>query len=199
MKKIIFLLFFLIYFLNDPSLHAVETDESGEEELFFTYVGPTLGFGMNSLSYSGWSSDSDKRISKTISGYFVNGGFLCDIFVRNFIGEFTLEYIANFNSGEPDVSVQNMIFTSAVKYSYLLKENFFLTGGLGVYVETPPSDRSYHGGGPNAAIGAIYDFSRDLKLVFDVLFRYGYTNLGDDTTKFSYGAKIGVVYKVGRI
>lgn len=122
-----------------------------------------------------------------------------DIFVRRFIGEFEIEYINNFSSGKPDVAVQHLIYTGIGKYSHPVNDIISITGGLGVYLETPPANKSYEGGGLNAAIGAVFDLTREWKIIADVLCRYGYFGLGDDSSKFSIGAKIGVVYKVGRI
>jgi hypothetical protein len=191
MKAKIFIIMFL--FLCVSPLVAAE------EELFFTYAGPVIGFGMNKISYSGWSQDSNTRISVNKSGYFVSGGCQMDIFVRRFIGEFQLEYINNFSSGKPDVAVQHLIYTGIGKYSYQIDGTKAITGGLGAYLETPPSDKNYEGGGLIATIGTVFDITREWKIVGDVLFRYGHFGLGDKSSKLSYGAKIGVVFKVGRI
>ncbi len=190
----IFLLFVIIFYFT-PDLKAAKE----EEELFFTYIGPTIGGGTNQIAYRGWSSDSNTRVSKMISGYYVSGGCSLDIFVRNFIGELTLEYINNFSSGKPDVSVQHLIYTGTFKYSFALNNAFALTCGIGAYMETPPATRSYNGGGVNGTIGAVFDVSRDWKVIFDFVTRYGRFGMGDDSSKFSLGAKIGAVYKIGRI
>jgi hypothetical protein len=172
---------------------------AAEEELFFTYMGPVVGGGYNQIAYRGWSSETDTRISKVITGYYLSGGCLINIYVRKFIGEFSLEYINNFSSGKPDVSVQHLIYTSTLKYSFPLNPDFAFTCGIGAYLETPPSDKSYNGGGFNGTIGAVYDITREWKIVFDVLARYGRFGMGDDSSKLSLGAKLGMVYKVGRI
>jgi hypothetical protein len=192
-QKIIILLVIVFLFAGD--LKAAKE----EEELFFTYIGPTLGGGINQIAYRGWSSDSNTRISKVISGYYVSSGCLLDIFVKYFIGELSLEYINNFNSGKPDVSVQHLIYTGTAKYSFAVNDAFALTCGVGAYLETPPSDKSYNGGGLNGTIGAVFDASHDWKIVFDMITRYGRFGMGDDSSKFSLGAKIGAVYRVGRI
>lgn len=190
-KKMIILLFIIFYFNGSYKADA--------EELFFTYIGPTIGAGMNQIAYRGWSSDSDTRVSRVITGYYVNGGCLFDIFVRNFIGEFSLDYIYNHSSGEPEVSLYHLIYTGTAKYAFAVNPVLSLTCGLGAYLETQPSNKSYSGGGLNGAIGTVYDASRDWKIIFDVTTRYGYFGRGDDSSKFSLGAKIGMVYKVGRI
>jgi hypothetical protein len=197
MNKIIIILFIILSFAG--SLKAAQVIVKEEQELYFTYIGPIIGGGTNQIAYRGWSSDSNTRISKVISGYYLSGGCLMDIFVNNFIGEFSLEYINNFSSGRPDVSVQHLIYTGTGKYLFAINDMIGLTCGLGAYLETPPADKGYHGGGFNGTIGAVYEASREWKVIFDVITRYGYFGLGDDSSKFSLGAKIGVVYKVGRI
>jgi hypothetical protein len=192
-QKLIILSVFIIFFAVD--LKAAKE----ESELYFTYVGPTMGGGINQIAYRGWSSDSDTRISKVISGYYFSSGGVMDIFVNNFIGEFSLEYMYNSSSGKPDVSVQHLIYTGTGKYAFAINDMLALTCGLGAYLETPPASKGYHGGGLNGSIGAVYDWSRDWKIIFDVVSRYGYFGLGDDSSKFSLGAKIGLVYRVGRI
>ena len=116
MQKIIILSVFIIFFAVD--LKAAKE----ESELYFTYVGPTIGGGINQIAYRGWSSESETRISKVISGNYFSGGGLMDIFVNNFIGEFALEYINNFNSGKPDVSVQHLIYTGTGKYAFAIND-----------------------------------------------------------------------------
>jgi len=172
-----------------------------EEELFFTYIGPTLGAGTNQIAYRRWSQSSDSRESSVVSGYFISGGFLLNIYVRNFIGEFALEYMADQNSKESDISVMHLIYTSQAKYSYSLNDMFSLTCGLGAYLETPPSTKRFDsGGGIAGSFGFIIDFNREFKLVVDTpVCRYGYFGVGDDSSKLSFGVKIGMVYKVGRI
>jgi hypothetical protein len=192
-QKVIILLVIVFSFTGD--LKAAKE----EEELFFTYIGPTIGGGINQIAYRGWSSDSNARISKVVSGYYISGGCLLDIFVKYFIGELSLEYINNFNSGYPDVSVQHLIYTATAKYSFAINNEFALTCGVGAYLETPPASKSYNGGGINGTIGAVYDVSHDWKIIFDVTSRYGRFGMGDDSSKFSLGAKIGAVYRVGRI
>ncbi|MBN2040267.1 MAG: hypothetical protein JW864_09515 [Spirochaetes bacterium] len=172
-----------------------------EQELFFTYIGPVIGAGTNQIAYRRWSQSSDSRESSVVSGYFVSGGFLMNIYVRDFIGEFTLEYIADQNSEEPDLSIMHLIYTSQLKYSYSLNEQFALTCGAGAYLETSPATKTFDsGGGINGSLGLIYSFSREMKLVVDLpVCRYGYYGVGDDSSKLSFGVKLGMVWKVGRI
>ena len=195
MKKIIILIFLFAVLKFDAAAQVVKE----EGELYFTYVGPSIGGGRNQIAYRGWSSESNARESKLISGNYINGGFILDIFVKNMIGEFGLDYVNNFSSGKPDVSVQHLMLTSAGKFAYSLNNFSALTCGVGVYLETPPASRSYRGGGLNGVIGAVFDISRDWKIIFDFVCRYGFFGIGDDSSKLSLGGKIGVVYKVGRI
>jgi hypothetical protein len=189
---------FLISFL---AIFAITDQAFAEEELFFTYIGPTVGAGTNQIAYRRWSQSSNSRESSVISGYFISGGFLMNIYVRYFIGEFTLEYIADQNSEESDISVMHLIYTSQAKYSYSLNDTLALTCGVGAYLETPPSTKKFDsGGGINSSLGLVVNLTREMKLVVDApVCRYGYFGVGDDSSKLSFGVKLGMVYKVGRI
>jgi hypothetical protein len=201
MKKLFFqilLTFSIIFFVTIQSLIA----EDEEEGLYFTYAGPVIGAGFNKLTYRDWSYDSNTRESKKLSGYFLSSGAMLNIYVGNFIGEFSLQYMGDFCS-EERVNVQHMFYTSSGKYSYTLKQinsNLSIASGLGVYLESSPSSINYNGGGGiNFLLGGGYILSREIRIVSDIVVRYGYFGIGDDSNKFSIGVKIGAIYKVGRI
>ncbi len=167
------------------------------EQLFFTYAGLTAGGGMDMIKYKDWISDREGQETKKVTGSYFCGGALIDIFVNHFIGEFTLQYISNINK---DVPVSHIIYDAAGKYSYQLYPFLSLTAGAGLYIESRPATKRYDGGaGFDALIGAVYNLTRDWKLVFDIAGRFGSFGVGDESTRQSYGAKIGIVYKVGRI
>ena len=190
MKK---LLIFSILFLTP-------TEWLNADELFFTYIGAAFGGGLDKIKYTDWFRDSDKRDTKKVSGSFYSGGFVIDIFVNKFIGEFSIQYINNSNSDVPDISVNHLIYNATGKYSYKLIDALYLTSGLGLYLETPPANRSYNsGGGFNATFGTVYNIGREWKVIFDLIARYGHFGIGEDSTRLSYGARIGLVYKIGRI
>ena len=58
--------------------------------------------------------------------------------------------------------------------------------------------RSAHAG-VNGTIGSVFTITREIKILADVICRYGYFGIGDESYKFSIGGKIGAVYRVGRI
>ncbi len=197
MKKI--LIFIFMIFSLPLALQA------SEEELYFTYVGPVAEFGINRIAYKGWWQDTNTRRIFSSNGLFFGGGAMSNIYVRNFIGEFSMEYMNDY-SGKEEISVQHMFFSTAFKYSFplnnLIKISYplALTTGPGLYLETSPASKAYKaGGGVNAIIGTIITIDREWKAVIDIVLRYGYFGLGDDSYKFSAGIKFGAVYKVGRI
>ena len=203
MKRIIFFIMLIILPLN--SLNA--------EDLYFTYVGAVIGVGMDQIEYNDWFEDQNRRDSKSVSGQYYSGGAIIDIFVDQLIGEFGVQFINNSSDEEPDISVSHVIYSAKGKYSFhlirLLPDRseyistfdpFYLTAGAGLYMETPPANRGYDsGGGFNLTLGAMYKFSREWILLFDAIGRYGHFGIGEDSTRFSYGINLALVYKVGRI
>ncbi|HQO01301.1 MAG TPA: hypothetical protein PLI62_03450 [Spirochaetota bacterium] len=171
------------------------------EEHFYTYLGITLGGGINQIEYSDWFTDHQETAN--ISGTYYSGGMLFAVFVRELVGEFSLQYIANSNGaaeGGRDTSVQHLLYTFTGKYAYPLGSRFFATGGIGLYIETPPATASYDGGGgPLMTAGCIVSISPNWKFIFDLQGRYGQFGMGEDSTKLSYGINVGVVINVGRI
>lgn len=182
-------------------LAAFITGPAWPGERFSTYTGITLGGGINQIEYTDWFTDHQETAN--IGGSYYSGGILFAVFVRELIGEFSLQYIANANDsveGGKDTSVQHLLYTFTGKYAYPLGTGFFATCGFGLYMETPPATSSYDGGGGAAiTLGCILDMSSDWKMIFDFNGRYGQFGMGQDSTKLSYGINVGVVYNVGRI
>lgn len=167
------------------------------EDLFFTYIGVSAGGGFDYIELNDWFKDEAKRDTKNISGSYLCGGIILNIYVKNLAGEFTLQYINNVNN---EIPVNHMMYNAAGKYLFTLTKSFFLTAGIGMYLESPPSNRDYNGGGGGSALcGIVFSPGRDWKLIFDAIGRYGYFGIGEKSTRYSYGAKIGVLYKIGRI
>lgn len=181
-------------FLNAGFLAAQEKKEEGRKGLYYNFIGITLGGGINQIEYNDWFVD--KRDTKKISGVYYSGGLIFDIFVRNFVGEFTIQYV--YNSNDEDISVQHLYLSTLGKYSFNLSHVFAVAPGLGLYIETPPSDKEYNGGGGFlATLGAIFTIGKDFKIIFDLIASYGYFGMGEESTKISYGTKIGIVYNIG--
>ncbi|MDY6933148.1 MAG: hypothetical protein SVZ03_02870 [Spirochaetota bacterium] len=170
------------------------------DEPFFTYIGPTIGGGFNKIEYTDWLID--RRSTKDVTGNYLCGGFIIDIIIKRVIGEFSIQYIYNNNSSTPDISVQHFIYTALGKYSYSLRDDLSLTSGLGLYLETPPANRGYDGGGGYIiSIGTIYRMSWDWNIIIDLIGTYGHFGIGEvgTNTKLSSGIRFGLVYKIGRI
>jgi len=168
-----------------------------QQELFFTYIGATVGGGTASIDYSEWVVNA--RETKSASGAYFSGGLLLDVIVRDIIGEFTLQLI-NTGASEDTVASLRLLYSVTGKYAFRLNESFFVCPGVGLYLESGPSDRDYEGGaGLSATAGIGWTFARDWILFFDLVGRYGSYGLGEESTIISYGASLGVVYKIGRL
>ena len=167
------------------------------EQPFFTYTGLTFGGGIDSITYSDWSPETNRRETNDLSGTYYCSGILLNIFVRDLIGEFSIQYINNSND---EIPVSHVIYDVLGKYSYPLTESISVAGGAGLYLETPPASRGYNsGGGLSAAFGPIYSIGKDWKIMLDIAGRHGHFGIGEDSTRISYGARLSVVYKTGRI
>lgn len=179
------------------ALLAVAPPVFAQQELFFTYIGATAGGGTASIDYREWVVN--ERKSKSESGAYFSGGLLLDVIVRDIIGEFTLQLI-NTGASEDTVASFRLLYSVTGKYAFRLNENFFVCPGLGLYLESGPSDKDYEGGaGLAATAGLGWLFARDWILFFDLVGRYGSYGLGEESTIISYGASLGVVYKIGRL
>jgi len=195
--KIIIKFFYGLMFAMLFLLPAAPGGTLSAEELFFTYAGATLGGGIDRIQYRDWLSDSEGQGTKNVTGTYVCGGALLDIFVNSLIGEFSIQYINNANS---EVPVGHMMYDATGKYSYQLYDYLSLTGGAGLFIETQPATRNYNSGaGFDVLLGAVYNAARDWKIIFDIVGRFGSFGVGEESTRQSYGVKTGVVYKVGRI
>lgn len=167
------------------------------EQLYFTYIGATAGAGYDKIEYKHWSPEKNILDTEDVSGSFMSGGLLLNVYAGFFIGEFSLQYILNSNS---EIPVNHLLYDAIGKYSYQLKDYLAITAGAGLYMETPPSNRGYEsGGGAILTHGVVYNLDRNWKIIFDLIGRYGSFGIGEDSTRLSYGAKLGIVYKIGRI
>jgi hypothetical protein len=92
-----------------------------------------------------------------------------------------------------------MSWKTKSKYVYSLNNSFALTLGVGLFLETPPSTKKYDGGGGILSTGAIYTVNWNWKIFLDIQYQYGYMSLGDNSTKASYGAVVGIIRKLGKL
>ncbi len=74
---------------------------SAQQELFFTYIGATIGGGAASIDYSEWVVDHRETASAT--GTWFSGGLLLDVIVRDLIGEYSLQ-VVNTGASEDTVA-----------------------------------------------------------------------------------------------
>lgn len=187
----------ITHLLFTVSLMLIPLNRLRGEDLFFTYTGVSAGGGIDYIEYKDWFADEEKTGTKDISGNYIYGGAMIDIFVDYFIGEFSLNYIRNSND---EVPVSHLFYTATGKYACKINGLLELTAGIGLYLETPPASESYNsGGGVNGVIGTVFNIGREWKFIFDFTGRYGHFGIGEDSTRYSFGANLGALYKVGRI
>ncbi len=201
MKKftLISILFFILLgtctvFAQDMK-EDIKPDKKEKRELFYTFIGPVAGFGGNLIWLSGWNETY--QASYSFQGIFVKGGVMIDVFAKNFSGDFTVEYIYNFNENYP---VMSLFFKITGKYVFKISEVFNLGLGLGGFFETPPSNITYRGAaGVQVPFGMILNTSSDSKLIIDFYARFGYYGIGEGSMKLSYGMTMAFLFKVGTL
>ena len=186
----------IIFTLFTSFAHA-QKPESTERELFYTYIGPLFSAGFNHLYQSDWFSDKNRQGDYNYRGSFVSGGFVICIFLKNFTGDFSMQYMHNFN--EPG-ELYHLFYSISGKWVFKVSKPFHITTGLGLYFETPPSNEDYGGAaGGQILAGGIFNTTFNTKLFFDFFARYGFFGLGEYSSKVSYGINLGFIFKVGRI
>ncbi len=164
-------------------------------DLFYTYMGPVVSGGMHSITYNDWMNDSQG--SEDISGKYVSGGLLFTIFIKNLAGDFRMQYHYNMNDNE---TLQHLYLAAAGRFVLKLNTQFALSSGPGIYFDSPPSTGGYDGSpGFWLPFGMVLNLGFDTKLVFDLIGKYGIYGKGEDSTKLSYGASLGIIFKVGRL
>ena len=183
-------LLFLLFLIK--TIYAQEIRE--EESLNYTYLGPVFSVAYNKVEYTDWVDTSTK--TEKMSGYIYSGGLALNIFADNLCGDFQLKYAYN----KLDFTMTYMEFSAAGKYFYPLNNNLSLGGGLGLYLETPPSNQDHNGSaGLQLPITLLIVTSPDSKLFIDIFSRYGSFGLGENTKSISAGVNVGFIFKVGRI
>jgi len=168
-----------------------------ESELFYTYLGPVVTGGFNFIKYKHWSQTQNEMTTDNVKGSLFSTGAVFNIYVNNLIGDFSIQYMLNFNENFP---VYHMFYTAAGKYMYRINDTFSATAGLGFFFESPPSNRDYNGStGGMLPLGIIINTSFDTKLIFDFVTNYGFFGLGEDSTRLFFTINAGFLFKVGRI
>jgi hypothetical protein len=190
------LLSVLVFATLSAPLFALE-EKQKSRDLIYTFIGPVMTGGFNYLYHSDWFSDKNRQEQRDYTGSFVSGGFIINIFMDQFTGDFSMQYMHNFN--EPG-ELYHLFYTVNGKWLWKVSEPFHITMGLGLYFETPPSNEDYNGAaGGQIPIGGVWNATFDTKLVFDFFVRYGFFGLGEYSSKLSYGLSVAFVFKVGRI
>ncbi|HNX24244.1 MAG TPA: hypothetical protein PKG60_09355 [Spirochaetota bacterium] len=192
MKKAGILTLFFVIFLSVNAVNAQEIRE--EESLNFTYLGPVLSYAYNKVEYTDWFETSTEK--KEMSGYIYSGGLALNIFADNLCGDFQLKYAYN----QLDFTMTYMEFSIAGKYFYSLNNYVSLGAGLGMYLETPPSNQEHNGSaGLQIPFTLLINTTPDSKLFIDIFSRYGSFGIGENTKSISAGVNVGFIFKVGRI
>jgi hypothetical protein len=196
MKRRILILIILCITAATATAFAQDQKEK-KRELIYTFIGPVVSGGGNYLYQSDWYEDTNRQEERDYTGGFFSGGFMIGIFMEQFTGDFTMQYMYNWN--EPG-DLYHLFFTVSGKWLWKVSKPFNITMGLGLYFETPPSNEEYNGAaGGQLPIGGVWNINTDMKLVFDFFVRYGFFGLGEYSSKLSYGLTVGFVFKVGRI
>ncbi len=199
MKRIIIhiILLLLISIIGTQSLYA-QKKRKRTRELFFTYLGPTISAGYTSIGYEAWDDENDERKKFNENGPFLAAGGSLVIIAKYFQGDFSMQFMYNALSDTP---LYHMFYSGNARYFHSLKNRISVTGGLGLFMETQPSNESYDGSaGIQLPIGLIYNVSNSSKLLFDLFARYGNHGFGNEhSEKLAFGINISYVFKVGRI
>lgn len=192
MKRTGILTLLFVQLLLPAFLSAQEIRE--EESLNYCYLGPVLSASYNRVVYRDWLGTTTG--TRSMTGFGISGGAALAIFADNFCGDFHLKY--SYNS--LDYMVTYFDFLIAGKYLYPVNSNFLLGGGLGIYFNTPPSNRKYNGsGGLHLPLSVYINTSPSTKMFFDIYARYGSFGVGENTESISAGINAGFIIKVGRI
>ncbi len=184
-------------FITAFSLFFGFSQALGAEEsaaLNYTYLGPIMSIGYSSVEYSKWDDSEYKAVSS--SGINYSGGVVLCIFAGNYLGDTKIRYAYDGT----DDSMTYAEFSFSAKYLWKLSNAMNAGLGLGVYCETPPSNKSHNGSaGLELPLALIVDTSINTKLYTEISLKYGSYGLGEDTSRLYYGCSVGFIIKVGRI
>lgn len=187
MKKIILIIIPVLFLSHDICA----------KDFFRTYTGLTVSGGFDSITRKDWFDDTGKQETRKTNGNFTGYGILLNVFAGSTAGELSVEYTGYSNS---DIPLYCLTYSALAKYVFTVSDFISVPAGAGLYIDSPPSDRRYNGGGgPAAAAGVIYNISDKWKIMSDFLARCGSFGSGEGSTRFSYGVRLGIVYETGRI
>ncbi len=185
-------IFIIIIFTISSPLFSQEIRE--ETSLNYTYIGPVFSISKNSAEYSDWINNQQQTVK--LSGTSYTGGIDLKIIAHEFYGDFQAKY----SYSSYDTTLTCLEFLLAGEYLYSVNHLTSLGGGIGLYMETPPSSKDHNGSaGFYIPLSVMFNTTQDTKLFIDLFAKYGTFGLGQDTSFFSYGCSMGFVFRVGRI
>jgi len=191
LKKSFFIISIIILFLKgivfSQEIRKVNT-------LNYTYIGPIMSLGYSSVDYKTWKDT--EYVSKKSTGITYSGGVTFCIFANNLLGDTKIKYVYNGT----DDAITYAEFSLSGKYLWKLQNNMYAGLGLGIYCETPPSNKTHDGGaGLELPLTYIVNITTNTKLLTEINLKYGTFGIGEDPTHLYYGCSIAFVTKVGRI
>ncbi len=184
---------FLTAFLVVVIVATAGESRGQERELVYTFVGPVGGGGFQRVTTRDWQNIY--RSEKSAGNYY-HGGFSLWVVSRWLIGDFSVQYAYN----EYRKPLHHCYVTISGKAAFTVKQIVTFAPGIGLYFESPPSNRGFRGGaGVRAPLAVLFHTTFDTRLFIEGSFTYGWLGIGDRSTKMSYGANLGFIIKVGRI
>jgi len=186
-----FLLCFMIFSLT-PDAFTQEIRE--ESSLNYTYIGPVISYSQNTAKYRDWIDNETK--TENVSGNSYTGGIDLKILAHNMCGDFQAKY----SYSSYDTTLTCLEFILAGIYYYRFGDIFSLGGGLGLYMETPPSSSEHNGSaGLYFPLSAMFRTTNQTKFFINIFAKYGTFAVGEDTEFSSFGCSMGFIFRVGRI
>lgn len=165
-----------------------------ERELVYTFIGPVAGAGMNSITHHDWFDFYTG--TKKYTGTYASAGLSLWVVSKWLIGDFTVQYMYSRN----EAVLQHLYYTLTGRVGIRMGNVALFAPGIGLYFESPPSNRKYKGGaGGRVPVAFLFNTTFDTKLLLDASVMYGWYGIGDRSTKFFYGITLGFIFKVGRI
>lgn len=166
-----------------------------ERDLVYTFIGPVIGVGMNKVVYKDWKTLYNKN---KYSGYFIHSGASLWVFSKWLAGDFSVQYM--FNDFGKEGELHHLYYTISGRIGVNMGSLGIFAPGVGLYFESPPSNRKYLGGaGFRIPIAFLFNTTFDTKFFFEGSVMYGWFGMGNESTKFFYGINMGFIFKVGRI
>ncbi len=166
-----------------------------ERELIYTFFGLVAGGGMSELTYTDWNNLYSKEKH---SGYYASSGVSLWLVSKWLVGDFSVQY--QYNNFKGMGIVHNMYYTLSGRVGIRMGTVGIFAPGIGMYFETPPTNRKFRGSaGLRAPLAFLFYMTYDSMVFLDGSFMYGWYGMGDRSTKMFYGISLGFIFKVGRI